>query len=115
MLRGTSIFICDNCEHLFKALDIEYDCMALSAPQECPKCGSYHTMPADDLRFPGRTCYEDIWRSQDRTGNHDVICYYPSDRLANSLKDCEEWNSEDHKDLEEKYKKIKENPFKLLF
>jgi len=25
MLRGTSIFICDNCEHIFKALDIEYN------------------------------------------------------------------------------------------
>lgn len=33
MLRGTLIFICDNCGHKFKALDIEYNCTTLSAPQ----------------------------------------------------------------------------------
>lgn len=90
MLRDTSIFICDNCEHIFKALDIEYNCMALSAPQKCPKCGSYHTMPVNDLDFPGKTIYEGIWEKQDKTGNHNVTCYYPSDILAKSLKECEE-------------------------
>ena len=63
MLRGTSIFICDNCGHIFKALDIEYNCTALSAPQKCPKCGSYHTMPMDDLDFPRKTIYEGIWHT----------------------------------------------------
>lgn len=98
MLRGTSIFICDNCGHKFKALDIEYNCTALSAPQECPKCCSYRTMPENDLEFPGKSIYEDIWRKQSRTGNHNVICYYPSDRLENGLKECEEWNTQEHKE-----------------
>ena len=44
MLRGTLIFICDNCGHKFKALDIEYNCTTLSAPQKCPKCGSFEKM-----------------------------------------------------------------------
>ena len=66
MLRGTSIFICDNCGHIFKALDIEYNCTALSAPQKCPKCGSYHTMPMNDLDFPGKTIYEGIWEHKIR-------------------------------------------------
>lgn len=105
MLRDTSIFICDNCEHIFKALDIEYNCMALSAPQKCPKCGSYHTMPVNDLDFPGKTIYERIWEKQDKTGNHNVTCYYPSDILAKSLKEREEWNSQDH--TEEFKKKLK--------
>ena len=100
MLRGTLIFICDNCGHNFKALDIEYNCTTLSAPQKCPKCGSYHTMPMeadDDFNLFDRTIYEDIWRHQDRTSNHDVIYYAPGDKLANSIKECEEWNAQDCK------------------
>ena len=105
MFRDTSIFICDNCEHIFKALDIEYNCMALSTPQKCPKCGSYHTMPVNDLDFPVKTIYEGIWEKQDKTSNNNATCYYPSDILAKSLKEREEWNSQDH--TEEFKKKLK--------
>lgn len=29
--------------------------------------------------------------------NHDVIYYAPGDKLANSIKECEEWNAQDCK------------------
>ena len=99
MFRDTSIFICDNCEHIFKALDIEYNCMALSTPQKCPKCGSYHTMPVNDLDFPGKTIYEGIWEKQDKTSNNNVTCYYQSVILALSLIERVEFYSLDHREV----------------
>lgn len=40
MLRGTTLFRCPNCGHVFKALDIEDNATARSTPMPCPKCGT---------------------------------------------------------------------------
>lgn len=105
MLRGISIFTCDNCGYIFKALDIEYNCMIFSVPQKCLKCGSYHTMPERGCNSY-KSIYERIWKEQDKAGNYDVTCYYPIDKLKHSLKECEEWNSQEHtKEFEEEDKK----------
>ena len=47
MLRGTSLFICDDCKTVFMGLDIEWNCTPLSATQQCIKCGSWHPCQAD--------------------------------------------------------------------
>ena len=40
MLRGTTLFRCPNCGHVFKALDIEDNATARTAPMPCPRCGA---------------------------------------------------------------------------
>ncbi len=40
MLRGTTLFRCPNCGHVFKALDIEDNATARSTPMPCPRCGT---------------------------------------------------------------------------
>lgn len=40
MLRGTTLFRCPNCGHVFKALDIEDNATASTLPQPCPRCGA---------------------------------------------------------------------------
>lgn len=45
MIRGTKTFVCDDCGHKFKGMDIEWCATALSQPMKCPNCGSYHTCP----------------------------------------------------------------------
>ena len=40
MLRGTSLFICDDCKTIFMGLDIEWNCLPVSATQQCTKCGA---------------------------------------------------------------------------
>ena len=40
MLRGTTLFRCPNCGHVFKALDIEDNATARSTPMPCPRCGA---------------------------------------------------------------------------
>lgn len=102
MLRGTSLFICDDCKNRFMGLDVEWNCTPLSAPQQCIKCGSWHTMPDLDLDFLDRELYEKLWKRGDETGNHTVTCAYRIDELENCIKRCDEWNSTDHtKELEE--------------
>lgn len=60
MLRGTTLFRCPNCGHVFKALDIEDNATARSTPMPCPRCGTMCN-PASLLdRFSmlrGRKCY----------------------------------------------------------
>ena len=48
MLRGITTFVCDNCGHKFRGLDIEWRATIHSQPLKCPKCGSYQTRP---IRF----------------------------------------------------------------
>ena len=43
MLRGTTTFVCKDCEHTFKGMDIEDNATIYSMPMKCPKCGSMHT------------------------------------------------------------------------
>lgn len=45
MFRGMTNFVCDNCGHKFKGMDIEWCATALSQPLKCPNCGCYHTCP----------------------------------------------------------------------
>lgn len=40
MLRGTTLFRCPNCGHVFKALDLEDNATVYSMPMPCPKCGA---------------------------------------------------------------------------
>ena len=96
MLRGTSLFICDDCKTIFMGLDIEWNCLPMSATQQCTKCGGWHTMPGRHLDSPDREFYESLWKREDETGNHHVTCAYRLDELEKYLKKCDEWNSTDH-------------------
>ena len=40
MLRGTTLFRCPNCGHVFKALDLEDNATVRSTPMPCPRCGA---------------------------------------------------------------------------
>lgn len=40
MLRGVKTFVCKDCGHRFKALDMEWNATAASYHVKCPKCGS---------------------------------------------------------------------------
>lgn len=71
MLRGITLFICDECSKKFMAPDIEYGAMAFSYPQPCPKCGSMHTMPVGIGSIlgklnPTRSIYKKIWEDLDK-------------------------------------------------
>lgn len=52
MLRGTTLFRCPNCGHVFKAFDIEDNATARSTPMPCPRCGAKSSPvgPLDILR-----------------------------------------------------------------
>ena len=43
MLRGVCTFVCDDCGHKFKGMDMEWNATATSYPVKCPKCGSMNT------------------------------------------------------------------------
>ena len=64
MFRGMTTFVCDNCGHKFKGMDIELSATILSSPQKCPKCGSYHTMPSSIFSF-NKSVYKEIWKQMD--------------------------------------------------
>lgn len=64
MIRGTITFKCEECGEKFKGLDIEYMATVFSVPQQCPKCKSYHTMPAGI--FTDKSIYRKIWENQDK-------------------------------------------------
>ena len=95
MLRGTRLFICDDCKNRFMGLDIEWNCTSLSAPQQCTKCGGWHTMPDQEQYSLYRESYEVLWKRVDETNNHNVTCAYRVDELENCVKKCDEWNSTD--------------------
>lgn len=64
MFRGMTNFVCDNCGHKFKGMDIEWNATALSQPLRCPKCGSYHTCPNSFLGL-NKIIYRNIWKQMD--------------------------------------------------
>lgn len=64
MIRGTKTFVCDDCGHKFKGMDIEWCATALSQPLRCPKCGSYHTCPNSFLGL-NKIIYRNIWKQMD--------------------------------------------------
>ena len=43
MLRGITTFVCKDCGHTFKGLDIEDNATIYSMSMKCPNCGSRHT------------------------------------------------------------------------
>ena len=102
MLRGTSLFICDDCKAIFMGLNMEWNMTPLAATQQCVKCGSWHTMPGRRLDSPNREVYEKIWQQEDETGNHSATCTFSLKKLEECLKKCDEWNSKDRtKELNE--------------
>lgn len=54
MLRGTTLFRCPNCGHVFKALDIEDNATVYSMPMPCPRCGA-KSSPVGPLYIDGCT------------------------------------------------------------
>ena len=62
MIRGTTLFICPECGHRFKAMDIEYLCTVLSTPQRCPKCQGIRTRPVSIFGKWQNKKYEPIWK-----------------------------------------------------
>ena len=64
MFRGMKTFVCDNCGHRFKGMDIELRATVLSQPMKCPNCGSYHTCPGSFLGLNKRI-YRNIWKQMD--------------------------------------------------
>ena len=65
MLRGKKNFKCDDCGHVFEALDIEWQSTAYSQPVPCPKCGSRRTMPKSLFGFIDKIIYKKIWEEID--------------------------------------------------
>lgn len=65
MIRGTKTFVCDDCGHKFKGMDIEWCATALSQPLKCPNCGSYHTCP-DSFLGLNKIIYRNIWKQMDK-------------------------------------------------
>ncbi len=70
MVRGKTLFICDECGKKFSAPDIEYMATIYSAPQKCPKCESWHTMPIGIGAIlgklnPQRAIYKKLWEKMD--------------------------------------------------
>ena len=61
MLRGKKTFKCDDCDHVFEALDIEWQATVYSQPMPCPNYGSRHTMPKSPLSFMEKGVYRKIW------------------------------------------------------
>ena len=66
MLRGKKTFKYNNCGHVFKALDIEWQATVYSHPMPCPNCGSRHTMPKSLLSFMEKGGYMKIWEQIDK-------------------------------------------------
>lgn len=65
MYRGTTLFICTECGHKFKAADIEYHCTILSTPQRCPHCNSIRTRPVSLFGKMENKKYEPIWKQME--------------------------------------------------
>lgn len=66
MIRGMKQFKCDDCGHVFKAPDIEWQATAYSQPMPCPKCGSRHTMPKSLFGFVDKGAYRRIWAQMEK-------------------------------------------------
>ena len=65
MMRGTTLFICTECGHKFKAADIEYLATSLSVPQKCPHCNGIRTRPVSIIGKMMDKKYEPIWEQME--------------------------------------------------
>ena len=61
MIFGITKFKCDNCGNVFRGLSAEWRCTVYVAPNRCPSCGSWHTMP----KGSDKEVYKTIWESID--------------------------------------------------
>lgn len=66
MIRGKTLFTCDECGNKFRDWDFEYMESVLTTPMKCPKCGSYHTYPATALALFRKSVYKKIWEQIDK-------------------------------------------------
>lgn len=66
MIRGKTLFTCDECGNKFRDWDFEYMASVLTTPMKCPKCGSYHTYPATALALLQKGVYKKIWEQMDK-------------------------------------------------
>ena len=66
MIRGKIKFKCDDCGHVFEALDIEWQATVYSTPMPCPMCGSRHTMPKSLFGFVYKRAYRWIWEEMEK-------------------------------------------------
>lgn len=95
MLRGITIFFCDNCRKRFKGLDMEYRYTILTSPQRCPYCGSYHTLPRNSVGFQD-SLYATIWKNMDESGEYGTTCSIDPKKYLQYIEECDKWNSEPH-------------------
>lgn len=95
MLRGITIFFCDNCRKRFKGLDMEYRCTILTSPQRCPYCGSYHTLPRNSVGFQD-SLYATIWKNMDESGEYGTTCSIDPKKYLQYIEECDKWNSKLH-------------------
>lgn len=63
MLRGITTFVCDNCGHRFKGMDIEWNATAFSQPLKCPKCGSMNTHPIGGSLLEPLKFFYRLWKA----------------------------------------------------
>lgn len=101
MLRGITIFFCDNCRKRFKGLDMEYRCTYLTSPQRCPYCGSYHTLPRNSVGFQD-SLYATIWKNMDESGEYGTTCSIDPKKYLQYIEECDKWNSEPHDNDDDK-------------
>ena len=73
MIRGKTKFKCDDCGHVFEALDIEWQATAYSTPMPCPKCGSRHTMPKSLFGFVDKGAYRRIWEETEKYESNTTL------------------------------------------
>lgn len=72
MVRGILPFYCSECGKHFMGPDIELGASVLSAPLECPRCGSWHTRPGSPL--PAKIAnqkYKKIWELTDNQKKYE--------------------------------------------
>lgn len=73
MNRGQGTFICSECNCVFEATMFDWNHRVTIAPAECPKCGSWHTLPYTWSDFPNAKeamlekidSYRPIWKQVD--------------------------------------------------
>ena len=89
MLRGRTLFVCDECSNHFSGLDIEYQATVLSAPVRCPKCQSWHTMPFLS-QITQKHIYREIWKDIDMQQMEMSTKETPSENSTNKNTKSEE-------------------------
>lgn len=63
MINEYTNFICDECQHRFRGIAIQYTSgnNSLIEPVRCPMCGSLHTYPENAAKFN----YITLWQQKE--------------------------------------------------